>query len=172
VARALAAEGDTDRDLFLFDTFEGMTAPTDKDVTPGGRTARSLLDSSDKSAMVWAVASIEDVRTGLSTVPYPQERFHLVEGPVEETVPDQAPERIALLRLDTDWYESTRHELEHLYERLVPDGILIIDDYESWQGAKQATDDFLAALEDPPLLLRAGRSRIGSKPRPALHGQP
>lgn len=172
VARALVAEADTDRDLYLFDTFEGMSPPTDKDVTTGGRSARSLLDNADKSALVWAVATIEDVREGLSTVPYPQERFHLVKGPVEETIPGEAPQRIALLRLDTDWYESTRHELEHLYARLVPDGVLIIDDYESWQGAKQATDEFLATVDDPPLLHRAGRSRIGSKPRPATHGAP
>jgi hypothetical protein len=170
VARALAAEGDTDRDLYLFDTFEGMTAPTENDVTTGGRTAQSLLDKAEKSALVWAVATIEDVRDGLSKVPYPQDRIHLVKGPVEETIPAGAPERIALLRLDTDWYESTRHELEHLYERLVPDGVLIIDDYESWQGSKKATDEFFATLDDPPLLHRAGRSRIGSKPRPAPHG--
>ena len=171
VARCLAAEGDTERDLYLFDTFEGMTAPTENDVTTGGRTAQSLLDNAEKSALVWAVATIEDVRDGLTKVPYPQERIHLVKGPVEQTIPAGAPQRIALLRLDTDWYESTRHELEHLYERLVPDGVLIIDDYESWQGSKKATDEFFATLDDPPLLHRAGRSRIGSKPRPSRHGQ-
>ena len=113
---------------------------------------------------VWAVASREDVEQGLRTLPYPYDLFHLVEGPVEETVPRFAPERIALLRLDTDWYESTRHELEHLYDRLVPGGVLVIDDYGSWQGARKATDDFLARLEQPPLMQRAGRARIGVKP--------
>jgi hypothetical protein len=170
VARMLAAEGDTGRELYLFDTFEGMTAPTEKDRTAGGRSAETLLASAEKTANVWAVATIEDVRGGLATLPYPMERFHLVKGPVEQTIPDEAPEKIALLRLDTDWYESTKHELEHLYERLVPDGVLIIDDYESWQGSKQATDEFLAKLTDPPLMHRAGRSRIGVKPRPAAHG--
>ena len=65
----------------------------------------------------------------LHGVGYPRERLHFVQGPVEETLPGSAPESIALLRLDTDWYSSTKHELEHLYPRLVPGGVLIIDDY-------------------------------------------
>ena len=73
---------------------------------------------------------------------YPAERLHFVEGKVEDTIPEQAPERIALLRLDTDWYESTRHELEHLYPRLSPGGVLIIDDYGHWEGARQAVDEY------------------------------
>ena len=68
---------------------------------------------------------------------YPRERLHFVEGRVEETLPGHAPDRIALLRLDTDWYESTRHELVHLYPRLAPGGVLIIDDYGWWRGAAQ-----------------------------------
>jgi len=72
------------------------------------------------------------------------ERIHYVKGMVEDTVPEQAPEKIALLRLDTDWYESTRHELEHLFPRLSSGGILIIDDYGHWAGAKEATDEFIA----------------------------
>jgi hypothetical protein len=164
VARTLAGLGCLDRELYLFDTFAGMTEPTDKDVKAGGKPAASLLAAADKSANVWAIASREDVEEGLATLPYPRERFHLVEGPVEETVPGRAPERIALLRLDTDWYESTRHELEHLYDRLVPGGVLIIDDYGTWEGSKQATDEFLAKLAAPPLMLRAGRARVGVKP--------
>jgi O-methyltransferase len=164
VARTLESMGVTDRELYLFDTFSGMTEPTEKDVSFGGTPAASLLARRNKGANVWAIASLEDVREGLARLSYPSERFHLVPGPVEETIPGAAPAKIAVLRLDTDWYESTRHELEHLYDRLVPGGILIIDDYGSWQGAKQATDEFIARLEQRPLLLRAGRGRIGVKP--------
>jgi O-methyltransferase len=168
VARTLHNAGVTDRDLYLFDTFEGMTEPTERDVRIGHgshRTAAQMLERADKNANVWAVASLEDVQEGVRTLPYPQERFHFVKGPVEETIPEAAPHRIALLRLDTDWYESTRHELEHLYDRLVPGGVLIIDDYGSWQGSKEATDEFLAKLEVVrPLMMRAGRARIGVKP--------
>lgn len=163
IARTLAAEGVTDRDLYLFDTFTGMTEPTEKDVRTDGRVAADMLATASKTKWIWAVASREDVEDGLRKLSYPWERFHLVEGPVEETIPQQAPDTIALLRLDTDWYESTRHELEHLYDRLVSGGVLIIDDYGSWQGSKQATDEFLAGLKEPLLLHRAGRARIGVK---------
>lgn len=164
VARTLIAEGVRDRELYLFDTFAGMTEPTDQDVRTDGRPAADMLATSPKTTWVWGVASREEVEAGLRTLDYPYERFHLVEGPVEQTIPDQAPPQIALLRLDTDWHESTRHELEHLYPRLVRGGVLIIDDYGSWRGARAATDEFLAKLEQPPLLHRAGRSRIGVKP--------
>jgi O-methyltransferase len=162
-ALTLLEVGVTDRELYLFDTFRGMTEPTERD-RRGDRTAAEMLAASDRDKPIWAVASLDDVRAGVATLAYPQERFHFVEGPVEETVPEHAPEQIAILRLDTDWYESTRHELQHLYHRLVPGGVLIIDDYGSWQGAKDATDEFLADLERPPVLFRSGRGRIGVKP--------
>jgi hypothetical protein len=165
VARTLLAKGVSDRDLHLFDTFSGMTEPTERDVSLHvGKSAAELLETAGKDTHTWAVASRADVEQGLATLDYPQERFHLVEGPVEKTIPDEAPQRIALLRLDTDWYESTRHELEHLYDRLEPGGVLIIDDYGSWQGSKEATDEFIAGLDRKPLMVRAGRSRIGTKP--------
>ncbi len=165
VARTLLSKGVSDRHLHLFDTFSGMTEPTEKDVSLHvGKSAAELLETSSRDSHTWAVASRDDVEQGLATLDYPQELFHLVEGPVEQTIPDGAPHRIALLRLDTDWYESTRHELEHLYDRLQPGGVLIIDDYGSWQGSKQATDEFIAGLEHKPLMVRAGRSRIGTKP--------
>jgi hypothetical protein len=164
VARTLDSLDRHDRELYLFDTFEGMTEPTEKDVKVRGRSAAELMEISGRDTHLWAVASIEDVRDGLAGLAYPAERFHLVKGPVEETIPGAAPERIALLRLDTDWYESTRHELEHLYSRLVPGGVLIIDDYGTWQGSKEATDEFIAGLDNPPLMQRVGRGRIGVKP--------
>jgi len=164
IARTLMSVGVTDRDIYLFDTFSGMTEPTDRDVDENGRTAAERLATSSKKARIWALASREDVEAGLATLDYPQERFHLVEGPVEDTIPAQAPASIAMLRLDTDWYESTHHELIHLYDRLVSGGVLIIDDYGSWQGSRQATDEFLAGLKSPPLMQRAGNARIGVKP--------
>jgi hypothetical protein len=77
-----------------------------------------------------------------------------IRGPVEETVPGQTPSRLALLRLDTDWYESTRHELHHLYPRLADGGVLIIDDYGHWEGCRRAVDEYFAASPTPPLLHR------------------
>ena len=85
---------------------------------------------------------------------YPRERIHLVKGKVEDTIPGTIAERIALLRLDTDWYESTKHELTHLYPRLSRNGILIIDDYGHWRGARQAVDEYFAASDEPVYLHR------------------
>jgi hypothetical protein len=165
VARTLTGLDVHDRELYLFDTFEGMTEPTDRDVhITQKKSAAERLASEGRDTWMWGVASLEDVRKGFQQVSYPTERLHFVPGPVEETVPDQAPERIAILRLDTDWYASTKHELEHLYRRLAPGGVLIIDDYGTWQGAKDATDEFLAATGEPLLLLRTGQGRIAVKP--------
>ncbi len=122
VAKTLRWLGDDSRTLRLFDTFEGMTPPTDSDVEFDGQTASVLLASSDKNEAesVWCNAPLEGVRSVLSQTGYEQNKLDFVQGRVEDTLPGSAPERIALLRLDTDWYESTRHELEHLYPRLVP----------------------------------------------------
>jgi hypothetical protein len=94
----------------------------------------------------------ESVRATLLETGYPAERIHVVKGRVEDTIPAQAPDGLALLRLDTDWYESTRHELDHLYPRLVDGGVLIIDDYGHWEGARRAVDEYFETAA-PPLLL-------------------
>ena len=164
VARTLLDAGDTSRDLHLFDTYEGMPPASEKDVRHDGRPAADLLASLPKTSKTWAVASLDDVREGFASVGYPAERVHFVKGLVEETVPEHAPERISILRLDTDWYESTRHELEHLYPRLVSGGVLILDDYGWWEGARQAVDEFLADSGERLLLLRAASGRIAVKP--------
>jgi hypothetical protein len=164
VARTLDAIGDTSRELYLFDTYEGMTPPTDKDLTFGGKPVSTLLDSQPKTARIWAIASLDDVKQGFEDVPYPDDKIHFIKGPVGETLPEQAPDEIAILRLDTDWYESTRHELLTIYDRLVPGGVLIIDDYGSFQGAKQAVDEFIAETGARLLLIPLGPGRIAVKP--------
>ena len=164
-ARTLIEAGDTERDLYLFDTFEGMPPPTERDRRRADdRPAAELLAANTREKKVWAVATLDDVRDGFAQVPYPPERVHFVKGRVEETIPDAAPERIAILRLDTDWYESTRHELEHLYPRLVPGGVLLLDDYGYWEGAREAVDEWLAATGERLLLTRMASGRIAVKP--------
>lgn len=144
-ALTLIEEGDTSRRLFLFDTFEGMTEPTDADRSGNGELAKTHLSRIEKGTGTWCYASIDDVRANMARTAYPSAQVTFVKGPVEETIPDHAPGApIALLRLDTDWYESTRHELTHLFPLLHAGGILIIDDYGHWQGARKATDEFLA----------------------------
>ncbi|MFH9757099.1 TylF/MycF family methyltransferase [Streptomyces griseus] len=163
-ARTLLSVGETERDLYLFDTYEGMTPPTAEDLRRDGRPAQELLDAQDKDRPIWAVASLEDVKAGFENIPYPKERVHYVQGRVEDTVPAQAPEQISILRLDTDWYASTKHELDHLYGRLVSGGVLLIDDYGYWQGSRQAVDEFLDKTGEQLLLLRMDEGRIAVKP--------
>jgi predicted O-methyltransferase YrrM len=146
IAIELSNKGSTNRDLYLCDTFQGMTEPTDKDQTQDGVYARQhLAEDPNKEGLNWCVASLGDVQNNMKSTGYPSERIHYIEGPVEETIPSQIPDGpIALLRLDTDWYESTKHELEQLFHRVVEGGIIIIDDYGHWRGAQQATDEFLS----------------------------
>jgi hypothetical protein len=165
VARTLLELAAADRDLYLFDTFTGMTEPTPEDVIrASGDVASDLLATHDRDSRVWAVSPLEEVKANMGRVGYDEARIHYVEGDVEDTLPDWAPESIALLRLDTDWYRSTRHELTHLYPRLVPGGILILDDYGHWGG--KAVDEFVAEHQVTLLLQRIDvTARIAQKPR-------
>jgi len=164
-ALTLLRLGVTDRELYLFDTFEGMTEPGAEDFNLEGDRAADLLADQTMGSHVKAAAELERVREAVLGVGYPEEKIHFVQGPVEETLPASAPAEIGLLRLDTDWYSSTRHELEHLYPRLVPRGVLIIDDYGYWQGARRAVDEYIAANDVPLLLNRIDNTaRIAVKP--------
>ena len=146
MAKTLLDLGDL-RHLFLYDTFEGMSTPTENDVTFEGRSAAEILQSTrknDSADNCWCIAGVEDVQNNILSTGYPQDQLHLIKGKVEDTIPAVCPERIALLRLDTDWYESTKHELQHLYPRLSPSGVLILDDYGFWKGARKAVDEYFA----------------------------
>lgn len=154
VALTLLAHGDCSRTLYLYDTFEGMSAPTGEDKSLDGVGADVQLGNAPKGTGVWCYASLEDVRANILSTGYPEEKIHLIKGKVEDTIPRHLASRLSLLRLDTDWYESTKHELTHLYPRLDPKGILIIDDYGHWQGARKAVDEYFAARGDKVYLHR------------------
>jgi hypothetical protein len=90
----------------------------------------------------------------MATTGYPADKLVFVKGRVEDTLPGSAPAAVALLRLDTDWYQSTRHELEHLYPRLAAGGVLVLDDYGSFEGARKAVDEYFAEYDIGPYLHR------------------
>jgi O-methyltransferase len=144
-ALALLARGETSRHLYLYDTFAGMSAPTERDRSFDGRSAQVQLDEAERGTGIWCYAGRAEVEENLRSTGYPADRLHFVEGKVEDTIPGVLPGGLALLRLDTDWYESTRHELQHLYPLLQPGGVLIIDDYGHWEGARRAVDEYFAA---------------------------
>lgn len=140
------------RRLYLFDTFAGMTAPTSVDRDLFGKSATESSEGfGDRSK---DVPPLWEVKANLRSTGYDENLITYVQGPVEETLPANAPATIAILRLDTDWYESTRHEMQHLYPRLSGGGALIIDDYGYYEGARLAVDEFIAAGGLPLLLHR------------------
>lgn len=169
--RTLQHVGVTNRDLYLFDTFDGMTEPSARDTSQFDGAATVAWDTAQANGTrPWAhlftheVFNLTDLRALLVGTGYPSNRLHFIEGAVERTLPDRAPTDVAVLRLDTDWYDSTRHELVHLYPRVCSGGVLIIDDYGHWEGCRRAVDEYFAEDRDAPLLHRIDYTgRMGVK---------
>jgi O-methyltransferase len=168
VALTLLQRGIADRELYLFDTFEGMTEPTGVDVlihAADHTSAASMLAATEvgDGANVWCRSPLEEVQAALRSTGYPMERIHYIKGPVEQTLPGQSPDgSVALLRLDTDWYESTQQELRHLVPAMPDGGVLIIDDYWHWGGCRQAVDEYLAVSAMQILLTRVDITAVGT----------
>lgn len=159
--RTLQRNRRDDRDIYLFDTFDGMTLPSDADTSPfDGSALDTWRNAEDNGHPAWdtffrpEMFSLDQVKALIASTGYPGHRIHFVVGRVEDTIPEHAPGQLAVLRLDTDWYESTKHELEHLYPRINPGGVLIIDDYGHWDGCRRAVDEYFAASAPPLLLAR------------------
>ena len=163
VARTLLEEGEV-RDLYLFDTFAGMTPPTDLDVDHSGIPAQVQFDQSKaEEGSGWCFASLEDVRHNLLSTGYPEEKLHFIKGDVLDTLPEDAIGSISILRLDTDWYQSTLHELKTLYPKISPQGFLLIDDFGYWQGCRKAVEEYFA-VAGPFLSIIDDSSRLAIKP--------
>ncbi len=159
MALALKERAVSDRNIWLYDTFEGMTEPGPED-----RIASSGQAVSERWQEGWWAVGMEEVRRNLLSTGFPEEKIRLVPGDVCKTLSETAPQEISLLRLDTDWYESTRAELEVLYPRLVGRGVLIIDDYGHFSGSRQAVDEYFTGRRDAPLLQRSDYTgRLGVK---------
>jgi O-methyltransferase len=166
IAHTLLRMNDINRNLYLFDTFEGMTPPSQEDLSFTNDNALQLLQDSNKEdqTSIWCYASLEEVMTNLHSTGYASDKIYFIKGEVEKTIPEKSPDQIAVLRLDTDWYESTRHELENLFPRLVPGGVIIIDDYGYWKGCRKATDEYIFNNKIQILLNRIDfTGRIGIK---------
>lgn len=156
-ASHLASVNSLERNLWLYDTFEGMVQPTDKDIRSNGKSADEMLvaESGDKkNSLIWAVAHEEEVKANLRKSGYPESKMNFIKGDVVETLTSEVPDRISLLRLDTDWYESTRVELETLAPLVSKGGVIIVDDYGDWSGARSAVDEYLSGMKISPLVHR------------------
>jgi O-methyltransferase len=152
-----------DRHVYLYDTFSGMTPPTPKDKKVSGllTTNAGVVEKFEQSQRTthndWCYGSKDEVMRNVLATGYPPEMVHFVEGDVLQTMPNGHHSKIAFLRLDTDFYDSTLHELRHLYSLVVRGGVIIFDDYGSWQGQKEATDEFFQSELLSPFLLRTCR---------------
>lgn len=163
---ALKHFNNVSRNFYMYDTFEGMSEPGEKDADILGTSAQQQLATSDKDDQrsVWCFSPIEEVENNVKLTQYPFDKVKLVKGKVEDTIPSTIPNKIALLRLDTDWYESTYHEMKHLFPRLVKGGVIIIDDYGHWKGAREAVDQYCKENNIQLLLNRLDYTgRIGIK---------
>jgi hypothetical protein len=165
-AHALMHFGDTSRRIFLYDTFRGMPKPNELDIRWDGVPALPTWERFRQNGRKWGFGGPQDhVRNVVYSSGYPEDKFVFVEGMVEDTLPATRPEKISLLRLDTDLYSSTYHELVHLYPVLSVGGVLIIDDYGWLLGAQIATDQFIAENKLPLFLTRINESvRLVVKP--------
>lgn len=165
-AYTLLALRDTSRNFYLYDTYEGMSKPTDKDSSFFSKkdTLSKWKELQADDHNTWDYSPLEEVRTNILSTRYPKEKIQFIKGKVEDTLPNTIPKKISILRLDTDWYESTYHSLVHLFPLLSSGGILIIDDYGHWKGAHDAVDQYFKEKKIPILLNRIDYSgRIGVK---------
>lgn len=144
IAVTLMDLGTSDRHLWLYDTFEGMPAPTEHDIGRFDTPAMKLYKKRHNQEGGWIRFSVEDVKANVLSTGYPEAQFQFIQGKVEESLLKSVPQRIALLRLDTDWYESTKSEMEILFPLVAPGGLILLDDYFRWMGSRKAVDEYIA----------------------------
>lgn len=140
IAMTLLQAGITDRKIWLYDTYAGMSRPGVQDGEAEIKVWEQNRVSDTENS--WCYSPLEEVQMNMQSTGYPFTQLHFIKGRVEDTIPGTLPAAVSLLRLDTDWYESTKHELEHLYPLVSERGILIIDDYGVWEGSRKATDEY------------------------------
>jgi O-methyltransferase len=142
------------RDIYLYDTFKGLVAPGEFDYTCNNAVIYNMDRKTtydfwqkqiiNETTNAWCYTPLNKVKERLYSTGYQIDKLFFIEGDVMDTLskPENLPEKIAILRLDTDWYESSKYELEQLYDRVVTGGVIIFDDYYHWDGQRRATDEF------------------------------
>lgn len=166
------------REMYLYDTFAGLVRPTEKDFTcadavlyqmsPEEVMQRWESEVISEKVNGWCYDSLESVQGRLRATGYPEVHVHYVVGDVMETLAceEKLPEKIAILRLDTDWYESSKWELERLYDRVPSGGVVIFDDYFHWDGQRRATDEFFRVRGLRPTLVAIGNGKTAAMVKP------
>lgn len=150
----------SNRKIHLFDSFEGLPDPTGED----GREASSYMDNVRKGKLApryKCEAPLELVEElFFDKLMLSPSVVHFHKGWFDHTIPLQKAkiDKIAILRLDADWYESTKVCLAQLYDKVVQGGFVILDDYGYWEGCKKATDEFFIERNIHPTLKKIDKS--------------
>jgi O-methyltransferase len=162
------------RDIYMYDTFAGLPRPTAFDYTCSDAKHYSMSSAAvysrwrqgilNETTNDWCYTPLEHVQARLQATGYPQDKLHYIVGDVMDTLKDKStiPETIAILRLDTDWYESSKFELEQMYDNVVSGGVVIFDDYYHWDGQRRATDEFFASRGITPPIVNLGNHQAGA----------
>ena len=131
IMASLCEKSPVSRNVWLFDSFEGLPKPTDKD----GAEAPAYEG--------WCHGDLSKVKEVLRKLRVPESRVHIVKGWFQDTFPKVEIPKIAILHIDADWYESVKLCLERFYDSVQPGGYIVLDDYGDWEGCRIATDEFL-----------------------------
>jgi hypothetical protein len=162
------------RDIYLYDTFGGLVEPSEYDYTCNDAKLYQMNKDEvyniwksniiDEKTNGWCYTPLEQVKNLLNSTGYDKDKLHYIIGDVMETLKDKTtiPEKIAILRLDTDWYESSKYELEQMYDNVVTGGIIIFDDYYHWDGQRRATDNFLKSRNINYNFVNIGNSKTAA----------
>lgn len=165
-AIALKKLGDTSRHIYLYDAFRGLPPPTEKDVFV--RSGQPIMNKWEKTkhgnTNLWCYTTREECEKNMRTTGYPMEKIHIVDGWVEDTVPQNTPKQIALLRLDLDFYKATKHVLPHLFPKISSLGIFLSDNYGVFEGEQDAINEYLKESGNSNIFL----SRIDEQGRIAV----
>jgi hypothetical protein len=167
-------ERNVTRDIYMYDTFAGLTRPGEFDYTRSDAIICSVSREEvlrewqsrviNSTLNTWCYSPLGKVSSRLESTGYPKESLHYVVGDVMKTLADASniPESIAILRLDTDWYESSKYELIQLYSKVVKGGVIIFDDYYHWDGQRRATDEFFSEIGENPTIIPIGNGKTGA----------
>lgn len=167
LAKLMFQRLDPNRSVWMFDTFAGMTAPDELDVSvKSDVNSHEIFKKSQRETHnEWCYASLEEVKHNCVNSNLKLDQIKFVQGDVTETLKfkKNLPGAISILRLDTDFYDSTKIELEVLYPLVEKGGVITIDDYGYWRGSKLAVDQYFSRGNYKPLfniIDSSGRSAI------------
>ena len=162
------------RDIYLYDTFAGLVEPskydyTCKDTVLDTKNSEEVYENWKEQIITsninnWCYTHIEKVKSNLYSTGYPQDKLHFIVGNTIETlqIKENIPEKIAILQLDTDWYESSKVEIEKLYNNVVVGGVIIFDDYYHWDGQRRAVDEFFKSINIDYKFIKINNNKTGA----------